>query len=177
VTSTTSAPRCSGAISGATRPPTSGHFAEWAGITKSDAKKRWAAVADNLVAVRGERRKGFVLEDDLDALDDPQASTGVRLLPAKDAFVQARDRDVLFPDPAHRRAVFPPLGGPGVVLHQALPVGTWRGAAKGRRYQVRVAEFAPLTRTMRAGIEAEAERVAHVRGHEAVVVVEAVGGD
>ena len=27
-------------------PTTSGHFAEWAGITKADAKQRWAAVAD-----------------------------------------------------------------------------------------------------------------------------------
>lgn len=69
-------------------PTTSGHFAEWAGITKSDAKPRWAAVADSLVAVWCER-KGFVLEEDLDAVDQPPASTGARLLPAKDAFLQA----------------------------------------------------------------------------------------
>ena len=112
-------------------PTTSGHFAEWAGITKPDAKKRWAAVADALVEVRGET-KGFVLEEDLDVLDQPPRSTGVRLLPAKDGFVQARDRDVLFPDPANRRAVFPTLGGPGVVLHDALPwvVHLARGAPR-----------------------------------------------
>ena len=151
-------------------PTTSGHFTEWAGITGPDAKQRWAAVADELVAVRGDRRS-FVLEGDLDALEDPPAATGVRLLPAKDAFIQARDRDVLFPDPAHRKAVFPILGGPGVVLHRALPVGTWRGAGKGRRYEVRVAPFGGLTKTVWADVEAEADRVARVRGHQTAAVV------
>ncbi len=157
-------------------PTTPGHFAEWAGITKSDAKERWGVVADAVVPVQGER-KGFVLEEDLDALDQPPPSTGVRLLPAKDAFIQARDRDVLFPDPANRKAVFPILGGPGVVLHEALPVATWRGAVKGRRYNVTVAPFATLTKSVWAEIEAESERVAHVRGHHAAAVVEWGGRD
>ena len=156
-------------------PTTSGHFAEWAGITKPDAKRRWAAVADDLVPIRA-GRKGFVLEEDLDALDQPPAANGVRLLPAKDAFLQARDRDRLFPDPAHRKAVYPTLGGPGVVLHEALPVGIWRGAAKGRRYEVRVTPFARLTNAIWADIEAEAERVAHVRGHATAAVVDAGTG-
>ncbi len=160
-------------------PTTSGHFAEWAGITRPDAKQRWAAVAAALVPVQG-AAKGFVLEDDLDALDEPPASNGVRLLPAKDAFLQVRDRDVLFPDPADRKAVYPTLGGPGVVLQEACPVGTWRGTAKGRRYQVRVTPFASLTKValtkaVRAEIEAEAERVAQVRGHEAGAEVEVEG--
>lgn len=32
-------------------PTTSSHFAEWAGIAKSDAKRRWAALADALIPV------------------------------------------------------------------------------------------------------------------------------
>jgi Winged helix DNA-binding domain len=156
-------------------PTTSGHFAEWAGITKADARQRWAAVTDTLVPVRG-KRKGFVLEDDLDALEQPAASTGVRLLPAKDAFVQARDRDVLLPDPAHRKAVFPTLGGPGVLLHEGLPAGTWRGSVKGKRYQVKVTPFGTLTKAAWADVEAEAERVAHVRGHEGGAVAKADQG-
>jgi Winged helix DNA-binding domain len=156
-------------------PTTPGHFAEWAGITKPDAKARWAAVADTLVPVKG-ARKGYLLAEDLAALEEPTVAHGVRLLPAKDAFLQARDRDLLFPDPAHRKAVYPTLGGPGVLLHKALPVGTWRGAAKGKRYQLRVDAFSTLTKAVWADIEAEAERVAHVRGHEAAEVVEAEGG-
>ena len=151
-------------------PTTSGHFAEWAGITKSDSRQRWAAVADSLVEVQG-IRKGFVLEEDLDALQHPPAPTGVRLLPAKDAFIQARDRDVVFPDAASRKAVFPTFGGPGVVLQEAAPVGTWRGSVKNRRYELRVAAFRRLTKATWAEIEAEADRVAHVRGHDGATVV------
>ncbi|HVE45856.1 MAG TPA: crosslink repair DNA glycosylase YcaQ family protein [Acidimicrobiales bacterium] len=156
-------------------PTTSGHFAEWAGIAKSDAKQRWSAVADDLVPVRADR-KAFVLEEDLETLERLPACTGVRLVPAKDAFIQARDRDLLFPEPPDRKAVFPILGGPGVVLHEALPVATWRGAAKGRRYEVTVGCFRAIAKTVWAEIEAEAERVAHVRGHTDGAVVKAAGG-
>lgn len=144
-------------------PTTSGHFAEWAWISKADAKQRWAAVADGLVKVG----KGFVLEEDLDALQRPAPVTGVRLLPNKDAFLQARDRDLLFAEPAHRKQVFPMLGGPGVVLQDAVPVGSWRGAAKGKRYAVTVEPFgARLAKATVGAVEQEAQRVAVARGHE-----------
>ena len=155
-------------------PTTPGHFAEWAGITTADAKERWGMVADSLVPVQGEG-KGFMLAEDLEALDQPPAPTGVRLLPAKDAFLQARDREILLPDPAHRKAVFRTLGGPGVVLHEALPVATWRGAAKRRRYEVVVAPLGTLSTPMWGEIGAEAERVAHVRGREGAAVGQRCG--
>jgi Winged helix DNA-binding domain len=153
-------------------PTTSGQFAEWAGIAKSDAKSRWTAAADALVPVHTDR-KAFVLEDDLDALERPVPSCGARLLPAKDAFLQARDRDLLFPEPADRKKVFRTLGGPGVVLHEAIPVGTWRGAAKGKRYEVTVEPFGRLSKAMMAELEEEAQRIARVRRHQSGCVVQA----
>ncbi len=149
-------------------PTTSAHFADWAGITKADATQRWASVADTLVPVHVDvlDRKAFVLEEDLDAVQAPAPSSGVRLLPAKDVYLQARDRDLLFPDPAHRKAVFPTLGGPGVVLSEGRPVGTWRGAAKGKRYAVTIQPLARLAQAVLSEVEAEAARLAHVRGHE-----------
>lgn len=101
-------------------------------VAKSDAKERCAAVAAALVPLQG-ARKGFVLEEDLEALDEPPGAIGVRLLHAKDAslpaeaaFLQAQGRGVLFPDPTERKAVFTVLSGPGVVLHEGLPVGMAR---------------------------------------------------
>ncbi len=155
-------------------PTTAGHFAEWAGISKPDAGQRWNRLAGDLVPVQGDR-KGFVLEDDLGALGDPPAPAGVRLLPAKDAFTQARDRDVLFPDPDHRKAVFPVIGGPGVVLHQAVPAGTWRGSAKGKGYEVTVTPFGRLGKAVWAEVEAEAQRVARARGRPSATVIAGVG--
>jgi len=148
-------------------PTTSGHFAEWAGITKPDAAERWAGISDGLVAV-GRR---YVLEEDMETLLDPPAPAGVRLLPAKDGFLQARDRDVLIPDPTHRKAAFPVIGGPGVVLHEATPVATWRGGSKGKSYEVTVTPFGKLSKAGWDGVDAEADRVARVRGRQDARVV------
>lgn len=151
-------------------PTTPGHFADWAGITRTDARERWTALAGSLVPVHAGRR-GFVHEEDLDALIRPSPPTGVRLLPAKDAFLQARDRDLVFPDPFQRKAVFPTLGGPGVVLHESLPVGTWRGTAKSNRYEVTVTPFTTLPEPVWAELEEEAQRAARVRGRPDAALV------
>jgi len=143
-------------------PTTSGHFAEWAGITKTDAKQRWVAVADALVKVG----KAFVLEEDLDELRRPSPVSGVRLVPNKDAYLQARDRDLLFPDPAVRKKVFPMLGGPGVVLVDGEPAATWRGTGKGKRYDIVVEPFTKLAKAATALLDDEAQRVARARGHD-----------
>lgn len=113
-----------------------------------------------------------MLEEDVDVLDAPPEPIGVRLLPAKDAFMQARDRSILLPDLAARKAVFPTLGGPGVVLHKALPIATWRGTAKSKRYEVKVVPFGVLTKAVLAEIETEVDRVAHARSYEVGAVVE-----
>lgn len=151
-------------------PTTSGHFAEWAGISKADATDRWSAVTDALVPVQA-GKKAFVLEEDLERLERPAPIEGVRLLPNKDALLQARDRDLLVPDKAQRQSVFTMLGGPGLLLIDAAPAGTWRGAAKGKRYDVTVDAFDKLTKASKAAIDDEAQRVAHVRGHESASLV------
>ena len=80
---------------------------------------------------------------------------------------------MLFTDPAHRKKAFPMIGGPGVVLRDAMPVGTWRGAAKGKRYVVTVELFTRLPKSLTGTIEAEAQRVAIARGHaEASVTID-----
>ena len=150
-------------------PTTATHFAAWAGITGADAKARWTAVADALVPVHAGRR-AFVLEDDLDALEHAVPAPGVRFLPSKDVFLQARDRDLLLPEKAHRSAVFTMLGGPGVVLVDGAPVATWRGAAKGTRYDVTVTPFGRLAAATKKAATDEAQRVARVRGHDSAAV-------
>lgn len=150
-------------------PTTSGHFAEWVGITKSDAKSRWAAVADAVVPVRAGKR-GYVLEEDLEALVAAEPVRSVRLLPSKDVYLQARDRELLLPEEGDRTAVFTILGGPGVVLVDGEPAGVWR-AGRGKRYDLRWRPFGKIAKGVAAAVAAEAERVALSRGHESVAIV------
>ena len=138
-------------------PTTSGHFADWAGIAKADAKRRWEAISAAVVRTD----HGFVLEEDLDEVRRGPSVEGVRLLPAKDGWLQARDRDLLFPDKAHRSVVYRTIGGPGVVLVEGVPAGVWRASAKGRRLEVRWQSFDGRAAV---DIESEAQRVAAARG-------------
>jgi hypothetical protein len=150
-------------------PTTSGDFAVWAGITAADAKARWEAISDAVVPVKVDKR-AYVLEDDLDALERATPTRGVRLVPPKDVYMQARDRGVLLPDKAQRTAVFTVLGGPGLVLVDGEPAASWRGSTKGKRYELTVEPLRALKPKERAAVDDEAQRVAHVRGHEAATV-------
>lgn len=152
-------------------PSTPGDFAGWAGVGTADARERWAHLAPALSAVQVDGREAFVVGGELDRLANAAPVPGVRLLPAKDALLQARDRELLVPDGARRKAVFAVLGGPGVVLVDGEPAGTWRGAGRGKRYEVRVQPFAPLAKQAMAALDQEAQRVAAVRGHQRAEVL------
>lgn len=147
-------------VTGSLRP----ELTPWCGACKANHPRESVFRATPLLG-------RIVLTSNLDALAGPPAPVGVRLLPAKDGFLQARDRDLLFPDPAHRKAVFPVIGGPGVVLREARPVAIWRGAAKGASYEVAVTPFERLPAAVWAEIETEADRLARVRVRRASAVV------
>ena len=88
----------------------------------------------------------------------------VRLLGPFDLLLQGRDRDLLVPDRARHRALWPTLGRPGAVLAGAELVGTWRPRAAGSRLTVRLAAWSALTPRVRARVGEEAERLAAHRG-------------
>ncbi|MET7638137.1 crosslink repair DNA glycosylase YcaQ family protein [Streptomyces sp. NPDC005438] len=120
------------------------------------------------VTVRGRRR--WLPGDRLDALRgaEPPGPDRVRLLPPGDPLLQARDRDLVLPDATARKALWRPVGGPGALLSGAEVAGVWRvravGRAGGGAVEVTVSPFARLSAAARRGVEAEAERVARVRG-------------
>jgi hypothetical protein len=60
--------------------------------------------------------------------------------------------------------LWPVLGRPGAVFVDGEVVGTWRPKASGAKLTIVVDEFAPLPAPARTQLEAEAERVAAVRG-------------
>jgi hypothetical protein len=105
-----------------------------------------------------------LLAADADALADPSDSLGVRLLPTQDPFLQQRDRATLLPDPAQRRRLWRPVGGPGLLLLDGRPAGTWRSQVRRGRLELTVEAFGSLPATARAAVEAEAQRLAPFRG-------------
>ena len=56
----------------------------------------------------------------------------VRLLNPFDPYLQARDRDLIVPDRAVQKALWPILGRPGVLLVDGEVVGIWRPRPSGQ---------------------------------------------
>ena len=148
-------------------PATVKDFGEWAGVSQRHGRVLWDEVADELVEVQIGDDRACVLAADAGALGSSPPAEGIRLLPPGDPYLQKPNRALLAPDPALRKRMFPAIGAPGAVLWQGRLAGLWRMKLKGTRADFAVEE---LGRFPRAELEAEAERVARVRGAADVTV-------
>lgn len=132
-------------------------FADWAGLAKPHAQRLWDQVASELT----ETEDGWLLSEDVSALDSPPAARGLRLLPPGDPYLQKPNRRLVAPDEALRKRLFRPVASPGAVLKDGRLVGLWKVKAKGRTAEIAVEK---LGRFARKDLEPEAERVARLRG-------------
>lgn len=142
-------------------PATPVHAAGYLDARRADVEQAWP---DDLVEVDVAGRTAWLPPTAQAALESPPDAEVVRLLAAFDPFLQARDRELIVPDKSVHKALWPVLGRPGAVLVDGEVVGTWRPKASGKKLTVLVDEFAPLPKPVRDQIDAEAERVAAVRG-------------
>jgi hypothetical protein len=148
-------------------PATPQDFAEWAGVARPHARRLWAAVEEDLCEVPVGKRAAWAAREDLAELESPPDAEGVRLLPPGDPYLQHANRPLLAPDPALRKRLFRPVAGPGAVLARGRLAGLWRAKARGRRTEIAVER---LGRFARADLEAEAERMAALRGASGLVL-------
>ena len=149
-------------------PADAGDFADWTGVAKPHAKRLWAQVEGDLAEVSVGRRKAWALSADLKELASPPEARGVRLIPPGDPYLQRANRPLLAPEAELRKRLFRPVASPGVVLSNGRLVGLWRVKAKGRKTEVTVEK---LGRVARKDIEAEAQRVADLRGGSELLLV------
>ena len=123
----------------------------------ASVKQRWPTDVVE-VDVEGERR--WILADDVASLTwPPDVSGTLHLLGPFDLLLQARDRELVVPDRAHRKDLWRTLGRPGAVLVGHEVRGTWRPRASGRRLRVEVSPWGPLP-----DLTEPAERLAAHRG-------------
>ena len=140
-------------------PATPQQVAAYLDAPVADVKERWPTDAVE-VQVDGERR--WLLAADVDRLGAGPART-TRLLGPFDPYLQTRDRALLVPDQARAADLWRVLGRPGAVLVDGEVAGTWRPRKTGRRLTVQVD---PWRDVPAPALEAEAERLAAVRGAE-----------
>lgn len=146
------------------------HFAAWTGLGPAEARDRFERLAEELIEVRVDGAPAWVLAEDVAALDDPPLAAGARLLPAGDPFLHQRDRSTLIADKATQRAVWRPVGRPGLVLATGHPVATWRARLVKGRLALEVDPFDELGARKRAAVRQEAEVVALFGGADEIDV-------
>jgi len=144
-------------------PATVKDLARWAGLARAQAARLWDTLADELAEVQVDGARGSLLREDEGELRSPPQSRGVRLLPPRDPYLQHPDRSAVTMDAAVRKRLFRPVGGPGAVLQDGRLAGLWRVRARGRRAEL---EVEALGQVDREDLEAEAARVAALRGAE-----------
>ena len=144
-------------------PATVKDLTAWAGLGRAQARRVWSDLDDDLVEVAVDAGRAWALREDEAELDSPPPARGVRLLPPRDPYLQHPDRSAVTPDAALRKRLFRPVGGPGAVLQDGRLAGLWRVRAKGRRAEIEIEALGPVDRE---ALEAEAARVAELRGSE-----------
>ncbi|MFB6892913.1 DNA glycosylase AlkZ-like family protein [Kitasatospora sp. NPDC056327] len=142
-------------------PATPAEAAKFLGTRPAAVKKVWPG---DLVEVRVDGAPAWLPAERVDGLLAAVPGEDVRLLPPGDPFLQGRDRGLLVPDKAREKEIWRAIGGPGAVLAGAELVGVWRAKAAGRRLDLTVTPFAPLSAAVTKALGAEAATVASARG-------------
>ncbi len=138
-------------------PMTPKQVAAYVDSPVKDVKAHWPEDVET-VTVEGEERQ--ILSADADALQSPPDPAGlVRLLGPFDLFLQARDRELVVPEQAHRKDLWRTIGRPGGVLVGEEVLGTWRPRASGKKLRLAVNAWHPLP-----DLTEQAERLAAFRG-------------
>ena len=157
-------------------PVPAGALQRWLGTTPATAKRFAATLPDEVVTVDVDGTRAQVLEADLDALRSAAPHEGVHLLAPNDPWLANGDRALVLPDRGRQKLVWRSLHSPGVVLVDGDVAGTWKGRLTGDVLEIAVSPFAALPERTLADLEAEAERVAKVRGAAQSAVQSVSGG-
>ena len=137
--------------------------AEFLDAPRADIDAHWPTdVVEVAVRDDSSREPRFVLEEDLSELRDAPTldAADVRLLGPYDPYLQGRDRELLVPDKARHKELWPVLGRPGVVLRGGEVIGTWRPRTSGRSLALRVQLWTDLRTRARAALDEQAALLA-----------------
>jgi len=120
-----------------------------------------------LAAVEVEGKRAWWLADE----DPVRAAASVRLLPEYDVYIMGfREREQLVPPPvraqvaAHGKGRYEGPAGTPFLLIDGVCAGVWSRKKRTRRIELTVVPGRPLTRSERAGVEDEAERIGRFLG-------------
>ena len=155
-------------------PATSDDFAFWWGCGKTQAKKLFQSLAEELEEVEVEGWQAFALRATLPLIQSVEPVEKIHLLPLFDAYTIGVPRgcEPLLAQ-AYKRQVFNLQGWTfAVILVNGSIQGLWNYKLRRSQIVVKVNLFSSSTDSIRKGIEAEAERLSRLFGQEVLLEYE-----
>jgi len=143
-------------------PATLTDFSHWSGIPMQEVKPLLPLLEAELAEIPGDKKSSYLLREDVAVLNKSSGTAScIRLLPLFDSYLLAhRDKDHLL-SAQHYKRVYRNQGWISpVVLIDGAVAGVWSHKLQGKKLLVETEPFGKLSRTARAGIEREAERLA-----------------
>ena len=147
-------------------PATHDELARWWSGSPARARRLIEGLGDEVAEVDREGTRAWMLARDVVEATRHEPDGTVRLLPAFDQYVVAAPRgEPAVLDPAVKDRVYRSAGWLSpVLLVDGRMEGVWRHERKGKRLLVEVEPFARVGSAVRAGAEAEAERLGDYLG-------------
>jgi hypothetical protein len=153
---------------GAYGPATLSDFSHWSGIPMQEVRALGPLVESQMVEVPGGNKSCFLLREDAADLNrDCGSECCIRLLPHFDSYLLAhREKDHLLSSKHYKRVYRNQGWISPVVLIGGVIAGVWSYKVQNKKLLVTIEPFGKLSRSVRAGIESEAEHLALYFGRE-----------
>jgi uncharacterized protein YcaQ len=151
---------------GAFGPAGRADLARWWSVQPAQAGRMLKSLGEEVVEVDVEGTAGWMLREHAAEAAAAEPVELVRLLPGFDMWVigAARDAAALL-DPVEKKRVYRNQGWISpVLLVDGRMEGVWKHERKGQRLVVSIEPFGRVPKRVRAGVEAEAERLAAFLG-------------
>ncbi len=141
-------------------------FASWSGLGLTEARQAWAALpAGRTNHVRVDAEILATVSSAADAAVPASIRLpSVRLLPAFDEYLLGYADRSLVVAPEHRREVYHGGQTVPVLLVSGQAAGVWRYERGGKRFEITVRPFAPLSRAVGRLLEQEVEDIGRFWG-------------
>jgi len=141
-------------------------FASWAGISKHQASEIWKLLENELLEIPFAKKTLFLLKKDQKEFNSAKSPKGVHLLPARDPFLDQRDREIIIPEKKLHSKVWKVLANPGALLVDGEVEGTWRVQKKGKTLNFGFETFHKPSHAIKSEIDLQCERITMLRGCE-----------
>lgn len=151
-------------------PTSKANFMDWLGCSPKQAGRLWDCIAEEMVPVTVEKKKYWVLADDLDALlslekrETADAEDGrLLLLGAHDPYLDIRDRSVILEQKELHKNVWKTVANPGVILKDGRIAGIWKPKTAAGKLDISVELFEPMSGDEKRILKRLAEKYASFR--------------